>query len=116
MLLRASAPQVVSTFKYNFDNNFLRTLSKTHSIYPFTSWLSEHLTDYFNLVASSKAVTLCHGDLTNNNMIESESQLYFIDWQTCFAGNVYIDLAFMLHYVVDDLTKEKEMFWTEVFL
>ena len=53
-------------------------------------------------------MTVCHGDLTNKNvMLDESGRVYLIDWQTTFCGCLLIDLAFYLHYSID-LTESLE--------
>lgn len=65
---------------------------------------------YFDQISASALVALCHGDFTQGNiMIEDVKEdensqrcsVGFIDWQSYFLGNGFVDLSFFLLYGVD---------------
>jgi thiamine kinase-like enzyme len=110
--LDASDPKVIESFKHQYKKNFGRSES-SHPLFHsgFQAWLISNIDKYFALLSSQCShVTLCHGDLTNNNLMLNERELFFIDWQTCFSGNLMLDLAFFLLYTTDmeDFEKETE--------
>lgn len=84
-LLSASSEIVATTFKKQFDQTIHKYIEKYHSGYNFVQWLSLNMLAYFNILGTATHKTLCHGDLTNNNMMhgdesEGNNDLYFIDW------------------------------------
>jgi len=47
--------------------------------------------------------------------METATNVYFIDWQTSFAGNPLVDLAFLLYYTTDDVTPALERYWSDIY-
>lgn len=80
LIINSTSKSVVDTFQKQFFENYLKSLSFSHSSFNLSTWLDENLSQYFNLIGSCPYQTLCHGDLTNNNLMLKGDEVYFIDW------------------------------------
>lgn len=69
-------------------------------------WLSAHCAEYFEKMAKIEngLKVICHSDFTQGNVMVQEGEfkekrtVAFIDWQSYFVGNGFIDLSLILLY------------------
>lgn len=75
-----------------------------------SKWLSENIDKYFDRLSNPSLgmKVLCHGDFTQGNvMVEqnlqegSQRRTAFIDWESYFVGNGFVDLTFIILYGTD---------------
>ena len=96
-------------------NVFLKQLRKFechHKYLEMVTWMSYAVDSYFQKMSEigNKLSVVCHSDFTQGNVMVEEGadeksggrrRVGFIDWQSHFEGNPFIDLTFILFYGLD---------------
>jgi thiamine kinase-like enzyme len=112
--------------------SFLKKLKERpeeHYMIKMVKWLYLNLEEYFKKIGNPETVvdlrTVCHGDFTQGNVMvedfkegsDNKQRTAFIDWQSYFIGNGFIDISFIILYGTDiTVFKQNSSLWDEALI